>query len=167
MSPVQTTSRENDFGESVVNSAALEPPGTFMEPADPAFRDVQHRLDVLLQTGRTNLGERYAEAIREFESRRLEHEEAPRDLPPTEEEIEAWNSAMHSWHDRHQGFAETELGGGDSAWGMGWGFNSEAAGQLGGVAVASSIGSMNPGLLGRLQGVVSAPALSEGFQHLR
>jgi len=81
--------------------------------SDPVFRDMQQRMGVLLQTGRTNLGERYADAIREFEERRMQHEETPPPPPPSEHEIAAWNSAMHAWHDRNLGFAETDLGGND------------------------------------------------------
>jgi Ca2+-binding RTX toxin-like protein len=158
--------RENVFDALATINAALEAPRVFTDSAEPAFRDIQHRLDVLLQTGRTNLGERYAEAIREFEERRLEREEIPESPPPAEEEIEAWNSAMHAWHDRHQGFAETELGAGDGVWGMGWGL-SGPEGSLGGAGSASLSSLANPNLHARLQGVASAPALSEGFQHLR
>jgi Ca2+-binding RTX toxin-like protein len=157
--------RENVFDTLATINAALEAPRAITDSAEPAFRDIQHRLDVLLQTGRTNLGERYAEAIREFEERRLEREEVPEPPPPSEEEIEAWNSAMHAWHDRHQGFAETELGG-DGAWGMGWGVSLPDS-SLGGARIASLTSLANPALHARLQGVASAPALSEGFQHLR
>jgi Ca2+-binding RTX toxin-like protein len=159
-------SRENDFDALATVNAALEAPRVFTDSAEPAFRDIQHRLDVLLQTGRTNLGERYAEAIREFEERRLEREEVPEPLPPTEEEIEAWNSAMHAWHDRHQGFAETEPGAADGVWGMGWGLIGPE-GSLGGAGSASLSSLASANLHARLQGVASAPALSEGFQHLR
>ncbi|HYM22115.1 MAG TPA: putative Ig domain-containing protein, partial [Vicinamibacterales bacterium] len=114
------SARDDAFLGEVAPVSAAEPP-PFAESADPVFREIEHRLDVLLQTGRHNLGERYAEAIREFEERRLERENAPLPPPPTEEEIEAWNAAMHTWHDRNPGFAETELGGNDATWSMGWG----------------------------------------------
>jgi Ca2+-binding RTX toxin-like protein len=166
LGPVAPANRENAFAAAEFAAAAIETPEVFMESTEPSFRDIQHRLDVLLQTGRTNLGERYAEAIREFEERRLEREEAPH-TPPAEEEIEEWNSAMHAWHDRHQGFAETELGGGDGVWGMGWGMNSPAERALGGAGVDSLSGPGSASLHVRLQGVVSAPALNEGFLHLR
>ncbi len=156
---------------SVASDAAVrvraDPHFAFADSADPAFRAVQHQLDALLQTGRANLGERYAEAVREFEERRLEREEAPTP-PPTEEEIEAWNAAMHSWHDRNPGFAETELGTSDGAWSLGWGLPGAQQGALGDVySGAATPGLANPGALARLQGAAPAPALSEGLSQIR
>jgi hypothetical protein len=142
-------------------------PLAFADSADPAFRAVQHQLDALLQTGRANLGERYAEAIREFEERRLEREEAPTP-PPTEDEIEAWNAAMHSWHDRNPGFAETDLGTSDGAWSLGWGLPGAQQSALGDVTSGTGTpGLANPSAIERLRGAASAPALSEGFSQIR
>src|SRR6185369_17233692 len=62
--------REDAFSAGVDLSPPSVQPPAFAEAADPAFREVQHSTDALLQTGRANLGERYAEAIREFEERR-------------------------------------------------------------------------------------------------
>jgi len=144
-----------------------EPPRVGV-PTDPFFRDMQRRFDVLLQTGRTNLGERYAEAIRDFEERRMQREEAPPPPPPTDEEIGAWNSAMHSWLDRNPGFAETDLGGGDGAWGVGWGLPGPEDRSRDGTASAGGVvGLGNPGVLSRLTGADAAPALSEGLRSLR
>jgi hypothetical protein len=161
------TSRDDDFFTETPALAIAEGPSALVDSADPAFREVQHRLDVLLQTGRANLGERYAEAIREFEARRSQREEAPLPPPPTEEEVEAWNSAMHSWHDRNPGYAETELGVGDGTWSMGWGLPAAREGAIGdSLTAASTPGLTNPNTLARLHGAASAPALSEGLRQL-
>jgi hypothetical protein len=136
-------------------------------PADPFFREMQQRFDVLLQTGRTNLGERYSEAVREFEERRQQREELELPSPPTEQEIEAWNSAMHSWHDRNPGFAESDLGGNDGSWSMGWGMPGPGESVLGGPSAASALpGLSNSVAQSRLGGAASAPALSEGMRPL-
>jgi Ca2+-binding RTX toxin-like protein len=136
-------------------------------PLDPLFRDMQRRFDVLLQTGRTNLGERYAEAIREFEERRLQREEVI-PPPPSEEEIEAWNSAMHAWHDRNPGFAETDSGGNDGTWTVGWGLPGPSEGTYGGSTGAGALpGLANPMATSRLKGAVAAPMLGEGLKEIR
>jgi hypothetical protein len=137
-------------------------------PADPLFRDMQQRFDVLLQTGRTNLGERYAEAVREFEQRRQQREEPPPPPPPADEEVEAWNSAMHSWHDRNPGFAETELGGNDGTWSIGWGLPGPGDNPYGGAVSAGALpGLANPLINSRLTGAASAPMLGEGLRDVR
>ena len=160
------TADEPFASDSAVRGPA-EVPLAFADSADPAFRAVQHQLDVLLQTGRANLGGRYAEAIREFEERRLEREEAPTP-PPTEDEIEAWNAAMHSWHDRNPGFAETDLGTSDGAWSLGWGLPGAQQSALGDVTTGTGTpGLANPSAIERLRGAASAPALSEGFSQIR
>jgi Ca2+-binding RTX toxin-like protein len=136
-------------------------------PVDPVFRDMQRRMDVLLQVGRPNLAERYAEAIREFEERRLQREESPAP-PPTDDEIAAWNSAMHDWHDRHPGFAEPELGGDGGAWSIGWGLPGSGAAALGGTAAPGPLpGLADPLSAARLSGAASAPMLREGFREVR
>jgi hypothetical protein len=135
------------------------------DSAEPVFRDIQHRFDALLQTGRTNLGERYAEAVREFEERRLQREETS-PAPQSDDEVEAWNSAMHNWHERNPGFAETDLGGNDGTWTMGWGLPGTGERSLDG-AVGGSPGLTNPGALPQLRGAGAAPSLGEGLKDLR
>jgi len=165
--PARTTAgREDAFAESAPASLPAGDPPRVGVPADPLFRDMQQRMDVLLQTGRTNLGERYAEAIREFEERRLQHEVTPPPPPPSDDEVAAWNSAMHSWHDRNPGFAETEFGGNDGTWTMGWGLPGPGDSGNGGTAAAASLpGLANPLAQLRVAGAASAPALVEGFRH--
>ena len=137
-------------------------------PLDPLFRDMQQRFDVLLQVGRTNLGEGYADAIREFEERRMEREEPPLPPPPSDEEVAAWNSAMHAWHERNPGFAETDLGGNDGTWTMGWGLPGPGDRSHNGVSGVGAIpGLGNPNALSRLPGADSAPGLAEGVRDLR
>jgi hypothetical protein len=129
---------------------------------------MQQRFDVLLQTGRTNLGERYAEAIREFEERRMRREDPPPPPPPSDAEVVAWNSAMHAWHDRNPGFAETDLGGRDGTWTVGWGLPGPDDRSRDGATGAGAIpGLGNPNTLSRLTGADSAPALAEGLRNLR
>jgi hypothetical protein len=128
---------------------------------------MQQRFDVLLQVGRANLGERYAEAIREFEERRVQQEEAPSPPPPSDEEVAAWNSAMHAWHDRNPGFAETDLGGGDGTWSVGWGLPVPGDN----TTVGSGSSAMPPGLAhplarARLGGAAAAPVLGEGIKEI-
>ena len=128
---------------------------------------MQARLDVLLQTGRANLGERYAEAIREFERRRVEREEAPAPPPPADEEVAAWNAAMHAWHERNPGFGESDLGAADGGWTMGWGLPASAGASLAGEGSSVLPGLTNPYALPRLTGASRAPALSEGLRDIR
>ena len=125
---------------------------------------MQHRLDVLLQTGRTNLGERYADAVREFEQRRLEREESLPPPPPTDDETAAWNAAMHAWHDRHAEFGESDLGAPTPGWAMGWGL--PASSPLDGDAVPRP-NAGSPDSLGVLKGVSPRPSLIEGFRDLK
>ena len=148
------------------SAADLPPVGV---PLDPLFRDMQQRFDVLLQTGRTNLGERYLEAVREFEERRQQREELlPPPPPPTDEEVAAWNGAMHNWHDRNPGFAETDLGGNDGTWTMGWGMPGPGERTLdGNPGVGTLLGLGNPNALARLTGAAAAPSLAEGLKDLR
>lgn len=136
-------------------------------PLDPLYREMQQRFDVLLQVGRANLGERYAEAVREFEERRQRRDETPASPPPTDEEIGAWNRALHAWHERHPGFAEIETGASDGVWTTPWvaplggprGFDGAAS-------AATTPGLANPYALPRLAGAGPAPGLSEGVQLL-
>jgi hypothetical protein len=123
-------------------------------------------LDDLLRSGRANLGEHFSEAIREFEERRLERE-AQESPEPTDEEVEAWNGAMHDWHDRHPGFAEADLGGNDGTWSMGWGLPAAGGQALGGSMSTESLLSVaKPLALPRLGGAAAAPALGEGLKAL-
>jgi hypothetical protein len=137
-------------------------------PVDPLFRDMQQRFDVLLQVGRPNLGERYAEAIREFEERRIRSEEPPAPPPPSDDELAAWNSAMHAWHDRNPGFAETDLGGNDGTWSVGWGLPGPGESAYGGAATAGALpGLANPLASARIAGAAAAPMLGEGLKEMR
>ena len=137
-------------------------------PVDPLLRDMQQRFDVLLQVGRANLGERYAEAIREFEERRIQGEEPPAPPPPSDDEVAAWNSAMHAWHDRNPGFAETDLGSNDGTWTVGWGLPGPGESAYGGAASAGALpGLANPMASARIAGAASAPMLGEGLRTIR
>lgn len=153
------------------DAGAVPLPGSLPEigvPADPFFRDMQRRFDVLLQTGRANLGERYLEAVREFEERRLLREMPDEQPPPTGEEIEAWNEAMHGWHDRHPGFVEGELGVEDGAWSLGWGMAGSGERYPGaGILAGGTPGLANPNEQLRLRGSASLPSLAEGLRDLR
>jgi hypothetical protein len=82
--------------------------------------------------------------------------------------VEAWNSAMHSWHDRNPGFAETDLGGNDGTWTMGWGLPGPGDSGYGGTAAAASLpGLANPLAQSRLSGAGAAPMLGEGLREIR
>lgn len=169
LTPTSTSARRGEGGLEVGPAPPPdeEPPKAGVA-ADSLFRDVQQRLDVLLQTGRSNLGERYAEAIREFEERRLEREESPPPPPPSEDEIAAWNGAMHAWHERNPGFAEADLRENDGTWTMGWGLPGPGDYASVGFAVAGAVpGLANPMALSRLGGAAAAPMLGEGLREIR
>jgi Ca2+-binding RTX toxin-like protein len=160
--------REEAIVESAPVPTSIDAPVRVGIPIDPLFRDMQQRFDVLLQVGRANLGERYAEAIREFEERRVQQEEAPPPPPPTDEEVAAWNSAMHAWHDRNPGFAETVLGGGDGTWSVGWGLPGPGDSAYGGSGAAAALpGLANPNSISRIAGVAATPMLGEGIREIR
>jgi len=162
--------REEVVLASAPVTAPAEAPARVGVPVDPLFRDMQQRFDVLLQVGRANLGERYAEAMREFEERRVQQEETPIPPapPPSDDELAAWNSAMHAWHDRNPGFAETELGGNDGAWTVGWGLPGPGDNALGGSAVSAALpGLANPMANARVSGATPAPMLGEGIREIR
>jgi hypothetical protein len=133
---------------------------------DPHVGELPQSLASLLQTGRTNLGERYAEAVREFEERRLEREEAPLAPPPTDEEVGAWNGAMHDWHTRNSGLSEADVGGSDESWTMGWGLPGAGERSLGGTVGTRALEQANPNAISRLNGAGATPALNEGLQRL-
>jgi len=184
--PEVQVAAEADFGDV----AAIDPPSRiarrddilpidalvdwgFMGPlavdgaTDSLYRGMLRSLDQLLQTGRANLGEQYAEAVRQFEERRLEREvqEVPE---PTGDEVEAWNSAMHDWHDRHPGTAEADIGGGDGTWSIGWGLPGSGSQAPGGsMSLDALLSVANPAALPRLTGVASQPSLAEGLAILR
>jgi Ca2+-binding RTX toxin-like protein len=162
--PVSASVRQDDF--SIEPSMQQQPRERLAlgDAADPAFRAIEHHFDDLLQTGRANLGERYAEAIREFEERRRQRDEAPLPPLPSDEEVAAWNTAMHAWHDQHPGFAETDLGGGGNSWGLGWGLPGAGENAVG--ATASRPVVENPNLV-RLNGAAPTPSLGEGLRELR
>jgi hypothetical protein len=134
------------------------------EPLDPVYQAIEGRFELPIYAVRgENYADRYLEAIREFEERRLERE-APLEAPLPDEAVEAWNSAMHDWHDRHPGFGEADLGGEGGAWSLGWGLPGPGEGALGGSSVSTPPGLASPGILARLEGVARSPALSEGLR---
>src|SRR6185503_13646003 len=98
----------------------------------------------------------------------VEQEEAPPPPPPSDDEVAAWNSAMHSWHDRNPGFAETDLGGNDGTWTVGWGLPGPSERSYGGAVSTGALpGLANPLTNSRLTGAAGAPALGEGLRDLR
>ncbi|HTP62004.1 MAG TPA: hypothetical protein VMJ14_07970, partial [Burkholderiales bacterium] len=87
---------------------------------------------------------------------------------PTDEEVRAWNVAMHDWYDRNPGFTETDLGGNDGTWSMGWGLPNPGGQALGGnMSSDSLLGVANPVVLPRLSGAAAAPMLGEGLREIR
>jgi len=135
-------------------------------PADPLYREMTERFDILLQVGRANLSERYAEAVREFEERRRQREAPAEPPPPTEEEITAHNRAMHAWHERNPGFTDVDGVERDGVWSAGWGSGGERSfEEL--VNMGNAPNLMNPNALPRLGGAARTPGLSEGIRDLR
>lgn len=136
------------------------------ESSDPIYREIDQRLDTLLQVGRVNLSERYGEAIREFEERRRAKELPADPAGPSDAEIGAWNEVMHAWHERHPGFAESDVGGSvGSAW-TSWGLPASTDSIWGGSTSSNSWAPptlANPHALPGPAPVASAPALSEGL----
>jgi hypothetical protein len=97
----------------------------------------------------------------------LKREEAP-PPPPSDEEVEAWNTSMHDWHESNPGFAESDLGGNDGTWTMGWGLPGSGDRALDGSTGAGSLpGLANPNALSRFRGADAAPSLGEGLKDLR
>lgn len=135
-------------------------------PIQPQFAESMTRLDALLKAGDTNLGESYADAVRAFEARRLGRGMAFLPPPPTAEEVETWNNAMHDWHARNSGFSEIDIGGNDDSWTMGWGLPGAGNRSLGGGADGRALELANPNAASRLGGAASVPALSEGLRNL-
>lgn len=136
-------------------------------PLDPLYREMTARFDILLQVGRANLSERYAEAVREFEERRRQREAPAEPPPPTDEEIMAHNRAMHAWHDRHPGFADVDGVEHDGVWPPGWamGGGERSFDEL--LNVGGSPSLANPTALPRLGGAARSPGLAEGIRDLR
>lgn len=166
-SVIGSVPRRNEFADDVPVVASNSRSRQAGVPLDPLYREMQQRLDVLLQTGRANLGERYAEAVREFEERRT-RKEAPLPRRPTDEEAEVWNGAMHNWHERNPGFSEADLDTNDGSWTMGWGLPGASHRSLDGAGNVGTLpGLASPNSTSRLTGAGAPPALSEGLQDLR
>lgn len=162
--------RSPDSPAAAVDGTTIEIPRTQETrvgvPLDPLYREMTARFDVLLQVGRANLSERYAEAIREFEERRRQREAPAEPPPPTDEEILAHNRAMHAWHERHPGFADIDGADQDGVWAPGWGAGGERAfDEL--LDVGSAPGLANPAALPGLGGAARSPGLAEGIRDLR
>jgi hypothetical protein len=74
---------------------------------------------------------------------------------------------MHDWHERNPGYSETDLGGRDGTWTMGWGLPG-ARNRLDGAAGSGRVLDLaNPNAASRLNGAGAAPALGEGLRDLR
>lgn len=137
-------------------------------PLDPLYQQMQARMDVLLQTGRTNLGERLQQAVEAFEARRRERGiEDPEPPPPGAPEIAAYNSAMHAWHARHPTFEDEAGTPADGIWDA-WmqGVLDGAAGRDAWISRELPGATGAPGLQ-RLSGVQPVPGLAEGLRELR
>jgi len=167
-SPVETAGTRPVVGALPSESFArpADPPsiGTSF---DPVYREIDARLDTLLQAGRANLSERYADAIEEFERRRKVDPEAPAEQQPTGDEVARWNDAMHAWHAQHPRFESGEAET-DGAWSTGWGAiaaGSASLGELLGASTGPALG--NPHALPGLAGAGAAPGLREGLSILR
>ncbi|HEX2567230.1 MAG TPA: calcium-binding protein [Burkholderiales bacterium] len=126
----------------------------------------QPRFDDLVEAGRINFAERYADAIREFESKRAGQERALASVDPGPIAIEAWNTAMHAWHERNPGFSETDLSTSDGGWAMGWGLPVSASRELEGSSPGLAPGLGNPEPVTRLSGVTASPGLREGLRQI-
>lgn len=133
--------------------------------SDPVYREIDARLDVLLQAGRANLSERYAEAVEEFERRRKAPEDA---LPaPEPEEMAMWNEAVHAWHAGNPGFETAAGDAADGIWGNAWSTIASSAPTLEQLVGAASPSIANPHALPRLGGAAAAPGLRDGISELR
>jgi len=149
---------------TVVIADVPDPIGT---PSDPVYREIDARLDVLLQAGRMNLSERYAEAIQEFERRRTGNgEDSP--PPPASDDVAQWSERVHDWHARHPTFESGPTDAADGAWIAGWNGVAPGSQSLDELIGTGAVGSgANPNALGRIAGVRQAPGLSEGIAELR
>ncbi len=135
------------------------------ESFDPVYREIDARLDVLLQAGRAAFSERYAEAIVEF-NRRFPPEVAPAP-PPTDDELASWNDTMHAWHAANPTFDVGESGRADGTWIAGWGSPTGGSTSLDELVAAGGTPALSNPLAARLQGVKAAPGLAEGLSDLR
>lgn len=143
--------------------ASAAPIGT---SSDPVYREIDARLDVLLQAGRANLSERYAEAVEEFERRRKVAPEQPAEEVPGDE-VARWNDAMHAWHARHPDFGSIGAGM-DGTWTAGWGAIAAGGASLGELLRAANGPALsNPHALPGVSGAGAAPGLGEGLAVLR
>ncbi|MGQ0509506.1 MAG: hypothetical protein ACT4P9_02745 [Betaproteobacteria bacterium] len=171
LAPQAVPSRPIDQSAGVLENPAVERPSVTATrvgvPLDPLYREMTERFDVLLQVGRANLSERYAEAVREFEERRRQREAPEEPPPPTEREVMEWNRAMHAWHDRHPGFGDVDGVERDGVWAGGWGTSGgeRSFDDLLNVGNAPSLAS--PAALPRLGGAARSPGLSEGIRDIR
>ncbi len=165
--PSPTFDASATFSFAAYVTQDLPPVGT---PSDPVYREIDARLDVLLQAGRANLSETYAQAIEEFARRRRQREgeaSAPEPEAPTGEEIGRWNEALHAWHARHPGFDSGDAGSQDGVWTSGWGSLAGGGPSLDELLLAGGrhhIG--NPYALPQLGGAQAAPGLREGIASL-
>ena len=147
------------------------------EPADPVYRGIDARLDVLLQAGRAGFSERYAQAIADFNQRAPVAEspaqtpsEAPPPPLPSDDELARAEAAMHAWHAAHPAFDGAWTGAADGVWLAGWSALAAGASSLDARIAPGEGGSLvglgsNPSAI-RLQGVRPAPALHEGLAEL-
>ncbi len=108
--------------------------------------------------------ERYAEAIREFRERHSTLDERPVDSLPSDEEMGAYNAAMHAWLDMDAAkttapdLNATDAGGVTLSWfAAGSGFERLLA--------ATSDAFARPGL-SALPAIYSRPGLNEGFSKI-
>lgn len=136
-------------------------PRTLGASLDPVYRDIDARLDVLLQAGRMNLSERYAEAIQEFERRRSGSDDTADPVPPNDD-VASRNQRMHDWHARHPAFDTGGRDAADGVWTNRW--NPIAAARAADEAAAVGDGALaNPHALAGLKGASPAPGLAEGI----
>ncbi len=165
VSPVEADGEEF----AIASAEPLPQPGApppIGESFDPVYRDIDARLDVLLQAGRSNLGERYAQAIEEFERRRSGSGETPSPAPGNEE-IGRWNEAVHDWHARHPSFDSAAGEAGDGIWTASWAGVAGSGASLDELVGAGAAPLLaNPAGLARLSGVRPAPGLKEGLAQL-
>jgi hypothetical protein len=137
--------------------------------SDPVYREIDGRLDVLLQAGRSNLSERYAQAVEEFERRRTAPAEPAPEAPvPADEEIGVWNEAIHAWHAQHPSFESADAEAQDGVWAGRWGGVAGGGASMDELLLAGNRPAIaNPHALQRLSGVQPAPGVGEGFSELR
>ncbi len=147
---------------------ASETPPAVRTSSDPVYREIDARLDVLLQAGRTNLSERYAQAVQEFERRRTGVTEPASEFQVPAEELGQWNEAIHAWHAQHPSFDTGHAEAQDGVWASRWGGVAGGGASLDELLAATGRPAVgNPHALRSLSGVQPAPGLGEGFTQLR